>query len=276
MMNSVAIISRTDRDEAVKLAEEIGLYLKNKGIDVSFEKELANKLRLKKKFTDFKVDLLLTIGGDGTVLRAFHMTNGEIPIFPIRMGTVGFLCDEDWEQSKKALDKLIKGEFVKDESSCLQSNLDTPLAMNEFRLGCSLPSHPIELEVYVDKSLVARDKVDGIIVSTNTGASAYALSAGANIIDPRIEAIIVVPICALSTNFKPYVVPPSSIVTIRVVNGEDLMTLVDGELQSRLTGIREIKLSKSTHKVTIIRTGPNFYERLKRRLNMSSSRQDLK
>jgi NAD+ kinase len=272
LFNRVAIISRTDRDEAVRLAKEISSYMENRGIVVSFEKELADRLKSKEKSTDFKVDLLITIGGDGTVLRAFHMTNGVIPIFPIRMGTVGFLCDEDWGQSEKALDKLLKGEFIKDECFSLQSNLDTPLAMNEFRLGCALPSHPIEVEVYVDKSLIARDKVDGIIVSTNTGASAYALSAGANIIDPRIEAIMVVPICALSTNFKPYVVPSDSVITIKVTNGGDLTTLVDGEHQSRLSGIREVKLRKSTRKVSIIRTGPSFYERLKRRLNMSSTR----
>ena len=272
MINSVAIICRTDRDEAVELAKEIREYMEDKGVVVSFEKELVDRLKCKEKPTDFNVDLLITIGGDGTVLRAFHMTNGAIPIFPIRMGTVGFLCDEDWDKSKRALERLLKGEFIKDECFSLQSNLDTPLAMNEFRLGCALPSHPIEVEVYVDKFLIARDKVDGIIVSTNTGASAYALSAGANIIDPRIEAIMVAPICALSTNFKPYVVPSDSVVTIKVINGGDLMTLVDGEHQSRLSGIKEIKLFKSTHKISIIRTGPSFYDRLKRRLNMSSAR----
>lgn len=272
MFNRVAIISRIDRGEAIELAKETSSFLENKGIVVSFDKELANKLKAKERCSDFRVDLLITIGGDGTVLRAFHMTNGAIPIFPIRMGTVGFLCDEDWDQSKKALDRLLKGEFTKDECFSLESNLDTPLAVNEFRLGCALPSHPIEVEVYVDKSLIARDKLDGIIVSTNTGASAYALSAGANIIDPRVEAIMIVPICPLSTNFKPYVIPSDSVVTIRVINGADLMTLVDGEYQSRLSGIREIKLFKSVHKVSIIRTGPNFYERLKRRLNMSSTK----
>jgi NAD+ kinase len=200
------------------------------------------------------------------------MTNGTIPIFPIRMGTVGFLCDEDWGQSRRALDKIIRGECIKDECFCLQSNLDTQLAMNEFRLGCPLPTHPIELEVYLDESLIARDKVDGIIVSTNTGASAYALSAGANIIDPRIEAIVIVPICALSTNFKPYVVPSKSVISIRVIDGGDLMTLIDGEHQSRLSGVREIKLFKAVQKVTFMRTGPSFYERLKRRLDMSSTR----
>jgi NAD+ kinase len=272
LFNSVAIVCRTDRREAMDLAKEISVYLKDRGIAVSYEKELVNKLKLKEKPTDFKVDLVITIGGDGTVLRAFHMTNGAVPIFPIRMGTVGFLCDEDWGQAKEALGKLLKGEFTRDICFSLQSDLNTPLAMNEFRLGCALPSHPIEVEVYVNESLIARDKVDGIIVATNMGASAYALSAGANIVDPRIEAIVIVPICALSTNFKPYVVPSDSVITIKVMNGGDLMTLVDGEYQSSLSDVREIRLSKSASKVTIVRTGPGFYERLKRRLNMSSTK----
>lgn len=273
MFSSVALISRLDKEEATRLAREIGSYLEGKGLSVRYEKELANILRSKDKATvDFKVDLIVTIGGDGTVLRAFHMTGGKVPIFPIRMGTVGFLCDEDWNQALKALDKLLAGRFSKDECFSLESNLDTPFAMNEFRVGCPLPSHPIEVEVYVDDVLIARDKLDGVIISTNTGASAYALSAGANIIDPRLEAIMIVPICALSTNFKPYIVPSDSIIMIKVITEGDLMTLVDGEYQSRLSGVREIRISKSRNKVSILRTGLNFYERLKRRLNISSTK----
>jgi NAD+ kinase len=273
LFSSVAIISRTDRAEAIKLAQEISSYLENKGVSVKFERELANSLKCKEKATsDFKVDLLVTIGGDGTVLRAFHITNGLIPIFPIRMGTVGFLCDQDWGQAITAMDKLLSGEYSRDVCFSLQSDLETPLAMNEFRVGCPLPSHPIEVEVYVDGFLVARDKLDGIIISTNTGASAYALSAGANIIDPRLEAIMIVPICALSTNFKPYIVPSESTVTVKVVDGGDLMALIDGEYQKRLSGVKEIKIYKSPTKVTILRTGLSFYDRLKRRLNISSNK----
>jgi NAD+ kinase len=272
LFKSVAIISRTDRHEAISLAKEIAHYLEGKGIVVGFEKELASKLKFSEKTTDFKVDLLVTIGGDGTVLRAFHMTNGSVPLFPIRMGTVGFLCDQDWNNATEALEKLLDGEFLRDECFSLQSNLDTPLAMNEFRIGCPLPSRPIEVEVYVDELMIAKDKLDAVIISTNTGASAYALSAGANIIDPRLEAIMIAPICALSTNFKPYVVPSDSIIKVRVINEGDLMTLVDGQYQSRLSGVKEIKVFKSKVRIPILRTGPDFYERLKRRLNISSTK----
>jgi NAD+ kinase len=273
LFDSVAIVSRIDKPEAIRLAKEISSYLENKGITVKLEADLANKLKAKERITlDFKTDLLVTIGGDGTVLRAFHLTNGSVPIFPIRMGTVGFLCDEDWDKAITALDKLLIGEYVTEVCFSLQSNLDTPLALNEFRVGCALPSHPVELEVYVDEFLIAKDKLDGMIVSTNTGASAYALSAGANIIDPRLKAIMIVPICPLSPNFKPYVIPSDSTVKIRLINENDLVTLVDGEYQKRLSGVKELKIFKSQRTVTILRTRWNFYERLKRRLNVSSTK----
>lgn len=273
MLDSVAIVARTDKPEAIRLAKDISLYLEKKGMTVGFETELANKLDARDRIAlSFQVDLLVTIGGDGTVLRAFHLTDGSVPIFPIRMGTVGFLCDEDWDKAILALDRLLKGEYVKEECFSLQSNLDTPIALNEFRVGSPSPSHPVELEVYVDEFLIAKDKLDGMIISTNTGASAYALSAGANIIDPRLKAIMIVPICPLSPNFKPYVVPSDSTIKIRVIGENEVMALVDGEYQKRLSGIKEIKIFKSTRTVTILRTRWNFYDRLKRRLNVSSTK----
>jgi NAD+ kinase len=273
LFNSVAIVARTDKPDAVRLAKDIDLYLENNGITVKFETELADKLKANERTTlNFHVDLVITIGGDGTVLRAFHLTDGSVPIFPIRMGTVGFLCDEDWDKAMVALGRLLSGDYVREECFSLQSNLDTPIALNEFRVGSPSPSRPVELEVYVDEFLIARDKLDGMIISTNTGASAYALSAGANIIDPRLKAIMIVPICPLSPNFKPYVIPSDSSVTIRVINGNELMALVDGEYQKRLPGVKEIKIFKSTCIVTILRTSWNFYERLKRRLNVSSTK----
>jgi NAD+ kinase len=273
VFKSIAIVARTDKPDAIKLAKDIGQYLEKRGMIVKFETELASKLKAKDRTAlSFQVDLVITIGGDGTVLRAFHLTDGSVPIFPIRMGTVGFLCDEDWDKAIPALDRLLNGGYAKEECFSLQSNLDTPIALNEFRVSSPSPTRPVELEVYVDEILIARDKLDGMIISTNTGASAYALSAGANIIDPRLKAIMIVPICPLSPNFKPYVVPSDSTVTIRVINGNELMTLVDGEYQKRLSGAKEIKIFKSARIVTILRTSWNFYERLKRRLNVSSTK----
>jgi NAD+ kinase len=273
LFNTVAIVSRTDRVEAIELTKSIIVNLQNRRIEVKLEEGIAGKLGAKDKITyDFAADLVITIGGDGTVLRAFHITNGRIPIFPIRMGTVGFLCDADWGDASKALDQVLKGKYSEDKCFTLQSNFNTPLALNEYRVGVPPPTHAIEVEVYVNESLIAKDKLDGVIVSTSTGASGYALSAGANIVDPRLEAITIVPICALSTSFKPYVVPSSSTITIRPLNESELTTLVDGSYQNRLTEVKEVRIRKSQTVATILRTGWNFYERLKRRLNIASTK----
>jgi NAD+ kinase len=266
-------VSRTDRVEAIELTKRIIVCLQNRRIDVKLEEGIADKLGAKDKGTnDFNTDLVITIGGDGTVLRAFHITNGRIPIFPIRMGTVGFLCDADWNDALKALDQVLKGKCSEDKCFTLQSNFNTPLALNEYRVGVPPPTHAVEMEIYVNEFLVAKDKLDAVIVSTSTGASGYALSAGANIIDPRLEAMTVVPICALSTSFKPYVVPSSSIIAIRPLNVSELTTLVDGSYQDCLTEVKEVIIRKSQTATTILRTGWNFYERLKRRLNIVSTK----
>jgi NAD+ kinase len=272
LFNSVAIVSRTDRPEALELAKEISLQLEKRRIKVKFEEGLADRLKAREKTTrDFASDLVITIGGDGTVLRAFHATNGRVPIFPVRMGTVGFLCDADWDDTLEALEKLLRGEYSREECFTLESNFDTPPALNEFRLGVPPPTYAIEVEIHVDNFFIARDKLDGVIVSTSTGASGYALSAGANIIDPRLEAITIVPICPLSTTFKPYVVPSNSTVTIKPISESDLTALVDGSHENRLTEVKEVKIKKSQTIATILRTGSDFYERLKRRLTIRST-----
>jgi len=133
------------------------------------------------------------------------------------------------------------------------------------------PQRMVELSVLIDGLEIARDRVDAILVSTPSGASAYALSAGASIVDPRLNAILVVPVCPLSANFKPYIVPSDVEVSVKPEPPAEMAWIVgvDGHSVRRLDPPRTVKVKRSSREVVFLRRRRNFYERLKRRFTVS-------
>jgi NAD+ kinase len=129
----------------------------------------------------------------------------------------------------------------------------------------------IELSVLINDLEVARDRVDAILVSTPSGASAYALSAGASIVDPKLNALLIVPVCPLSANFKPYIVPSNVEVSIKpeLPADVDWIVGVDGHSVKKLSPPRTVKVKRSSREAVFLRRKENFYERLKRRLMRS-------
>lgn len=267
----VGIVARLDRAEARDFAGRVARYLEGKGVTPLLEKELAGRLSQKGlPLRDMEADLVVVVGGDGSVLKTIHEVRGNPPIYSINMGLVGFLADVAPEEAFHAIDQVLVGKFIREECFTLSTNLDLPPALNEVRVGTDIPQQMVDIEVSVGGRRVVRDHVDAVIVATTTGSSAYALSAGANVIDPRIKAIVVVPICPLSTNFKPYIIPHDEEVTLRPSDAEFIDILVDGQCSKRITATTEIHVKKAPKTVTFLRLRDNFYERLRRRLRISS------
>jgi len=267
----VGIVSRLDREDAVKLSAKVAGFLRDKGLDTLLEDGLAKKLgKQGVPLNQMSGDFVVTIGGDGTVLRTVHGISRGIPLFTINMGMVAFFADVYPREASKALERVLRGEFIRDNCFMLTTNLDISDALNEVRIGSEFPQQMIEMGVSINGTQIARDKVDAVLTATSTGASAYALSAGVSVVDPRIEAIVVVPICPLSANFIPHLFPSYVEVSVKPENDTEFNVLVDGQVRKKLDGPLEVKVKKSKNYVTFLRTGENFYERLRRRLRMSS------
>lgn len=271
LINRVGIVSRIDRRDAVDFSLKVGGFLEKKGIQAIFESDLAKILGKEGEALDvMNVDLVITLGGDGTILRTLHAVEYKIPIFPINMGSIGFLADVYPKDALGSIEKVLKGSYIQDKCYTLATNLELPFALNEVRIGTELPQQMVELGIAINGVQIAKDKVDAIIVATTTGSSAYALSAGANVIDPRLDALIIVPVCALSANFRPYVVPSHLEVSIKPESPSDLMALADGRYQHKIPQGTEIKIQRSNESAVIYRIKENFYDRLRRRLGSSS------
>lgn len=271
MFKKVVIAGRSDIEDSIKLAEKIAKFLSEKGLKVTLEDNIASKLGFKgEPLNIVEGDLVIVIGGDGTVLRVLHAMPNKIPIFAVKMGRIGFFAETAPENVFTDLGKVLDGKFFYEEHFLLKTNLNLPEALNEVRIGTLIPQQMVEVSVLVDNSQIAKDRVDAVVISTPVGSSAYALSAGASIVNPEIEAIIITPICPLSSNFKSHVIPPKSIVTVILENEMDYLILIDGQIRKELSGRQEIKIWRSEKKISFVRVRKSFYERLKRRLKTSS------
>lgn len=274
MIKKVAITSRLDKIEAVKLIENIVNYLQSKDIKVILDKELFDKVKCDVNFQSLEevhADLIITIGGDGTVLMTAGRLKRECPVFSINMGTLGFLTEVEPHESINALEKVLNGDFEIERCERLSPIINgekLPDALNEVLVTSKQPAKLLHFLIEIDGETLVTEKADGLLVATPTGSTAYALSAGGAIIDPRVKAFIITPICPLGFTLKPLVVPLESIVTIKLLKpSTEALLVIDGQFRYSLPARAVIKITKSNVPVLFIRIKPaDIYRRIRKRL----------
>ncbi|ODV88650.1 hypothetical protein CANCADRAFT_126984 [Tortispora caseinolytica NRRL Y-17796] len=187
-----------------------------------------------------KADMLVTFGGDGTILHAvslFSQIDEVPPILSFSMGTLGFLLPFNIAEHASALDHALNGSaplLNRMRLSCTRSNSHTvQRAMNEIHLHRGRAPHLLRLNIYVNDAFVTEAVADGILVSTPTGSTAYSLSAGGSIVHPRVPCILLTPICPRSLSFRPLIFPCTDRIRLTVSEesrGEGAECSVDGQL----------------------------------------------
>ncbi|MGC9060012.1 MAG: NAD(+)/NADH kinase [Thermoplasmata archaeon] len=214
------------------------------------------------------IDVLITIGGDGTILRALHRVDAKI--FGINAGVLGFLTEIKATEIKEGIARLLAGNYRVEKRMRVSAKLDETLlpdALNEVVVHTSQVSKIRSFEIYVDNVLIQKVKADGIIVSTPTGSTSYALSAGSPIIDPRVEAIGIVPLAAFKMSIRPYVVPAASEVCVKVPAEErPCIVVVDGQEEVKMNAGSILKITRSKKDAEFIRFESDFYKKLEEKL----------
>ena len=257
MIESVAITSRRNLEKQRKTFEKVLRYLTKKGKKVYLEDRVGKMLGLRKydKFVPGKtsVDLILVMGGDGTILRVLskHKDAGA-KYFGINMGHLGFLSEIPPIQISKTLDKLFAGKFTVDSRMMLHVELHrgrkimgTFHALNEAAISQATISRLIELRTKVNGVKLANFSADGLLVSTPTGSTAYSLSAGGPIVHPSLRAMILTPVCPHSFSQKPIVIPDSKKIEITVDSDYEAMNLtMDGQQNVKVKMGDVIKIRK--------------------------------
>jgi|Deesub1362A_J573_1020465.scaffolds.fasta_scaffold00223_36 NAD+ kinase len=202
----VGITSKWDKD-ALSVAKNLCEYLKGKGIEVVIEDDVAPRIGMKGiPLGKMDVDLLLSIGGDGTLLRALQkLTNKRIPVLGINTGTLGFLTDVPRDRAVEVIDELLDGFETIERSRISVSINNTPLppAMNEVVMITAYPAKMLRYCIYVDGFRLDELGADGVVIATPTGSTAYAMSAGGPIVDPNVQGIVIVPLAPFKLSARP-------------------------------------------------------------------------
>ena len=270
----IGIVSRTDRDDALELIESIIKYLEESKVCIEIEKRVTDVLTKYSEYSanikDMDSDIVLCIGGDGTVLYAQHtLSKKKIPVLSINMGTVGFLTEVDPEDIFECMDQLLSYDFFIEERMQLDINCDDEwkTVLNELVLMTNQPAKMLDLTVCLDDEVVDEIHADGLIISTPSGSTAYAMSAGGPIVDPRVDAALIIPICPFKLNSRPIIVPSSSTITIKFNRvDKKAVAVLDGVTEKVFSHKDEIKIRKSEHNAHFVRFTKKFYDSVNKKL----------
>lgn len=273
VFRSVGLVARYDKAQALTLAEELAKYLKAKNLQVYMEDTLEGKVNAQAKpvpLKDMKTDFIITIGGDGTILRTcVTVPKPEPPILGVNMGVRGFLTEVEPKDALAAVDRILKGEFKVEKCSKLVASADgetLPDALNDVVVSGGEPSKILYMQISKDGQPIMKCEADGLIVSTQTGSTGYSLSAGGPVLDPEVDAIVVTPICSLTT-FRSMVFPANSHVTIESLRPKDILVIIDGNYRRVVPAKKpSVTVVRSENVTSFIRFKEDFYNRLQSRL----------
>ena len=221
------------------------------------------------------VDLLVVLGGDGTMIAAARMLGDrEVPVLGINYGTLGYLAEFRTEEMTQALEAIFNDDYRLDR----RVMLDVELRRNEQRvaqnrvlndavISKSALARIIEIETWFDKQFVNSFRADGLIVSTPTGSTAYNLSAGGPLIYPSMEAVVITPICPHTLSNRPIVVPDDVEIELRLKTREEVAITLDGQIGFPLDIEDRVFVRKSRTKFNIVQpTNRNYFDVLRDKL----------
>ncbi|MGC8998598.1 MAG: NAD(+)/NADH kinase [Candidatus Bathyarchaeia archaeon] len=273
MFKSVGIVARYDKRKAIKLAENLAAHIGKKGLEVYIEETLKGKVKVGGDFRqleEMRTDLIITVGGDGTILRTcVAIPKPEPPILAINMGVRGFLTEVAPKEAYTAIERCLKGDYVTEKCSKLAITADNtkiPDALNEVLITVDEPVKLLYARVSKNGEHVLDCQADGLMVATQTGSTGYSLSAGGPVLDPHVDAFVLTPICSLSV-LRSLVFPSDSKITITVLRPKRIMVVVDGAYKHVLESKNPcITVTRSKNETTFIRFRENFYNRLRSRL----------
>jgi NAD+ kinase len=225
-----------------------------------------------------QLECLVTLGGDGTLLRGARSLNGaRTPILGVNLGRVGFLTTANAQTLDWALDVLVRRAYVTESRLALapfiQDNQGKsraePVVLNDAVVHKGGVARVIRLRVSVDGDEVGQYSADGIVVATPTGSTAYALSAGGPIVVPGVDAIVVAAICPHTLAVRPLVVPSQASVTVEPMPPwtEDVLVSFDGQVGTTMQAGERLVVKRAEQPVLLVRLGPEgFFARMRKKL----------
>ncbi len=268
MFNTIGLITNSGVAAIQTTLVELVKYLRSRDQKIILDKCCADLVKdpeldvLAAEELGKQCDLVIAIGGDGTMLMASHMLcDYDVPLLGINLGHVGFLSDIPADDISTNLDEILNGHYVEDVRFLLRGQVFRKdkcvfeaYAFNDVVIQKWNIARLVELETYINGSFVHTHRSDGMIVSTPTGSTAYALAGGGPVVHPSLDALILVPICPHSLTNRPIVVDGNSCIEIVIGTREvDHARLTyDGEIKLELAPGDRVRVKKKDKKIRLI------------------------
>ncbi len=277
MIKKIGILARPCTEGIGSILRYVIEWAKGKGIEIFCDLEAGKILGIKgeeRENLPQKSDLIIAFGGDGTILSvASECAIAKKPVMGVNLGTLGFLAEFGKEETIDSLEKIVKGGALISKRTMLEINYKDEkfLSLNEVTVSKAFSTRMIELNVFINETLLASIRGDGLIFSTATGSTAYSLSAGGPILDPSLECIIMTPICPHTLSVRPIVLPPSAHIRLESEEFEDGVHItIDGKLRTNFEKGSSLYIKKSPHHLLLVRSfQKGFYELLREKLRWS-------
>lgn len=272
-IQKVGITSKPRKAEIEPTLAALISWLRERHLDVLMDEEAGVPSesaipRLTRSEIVSLADLLIVLGGDGTLLATARAVNDKpVPILAVNLGGLGFLTVTTLGELYSALEMVLAGEYhvetrVRLEAEVLRNGktVSSHLALNDAVLNKGAIARVLDFDVWVDEQFMSTYKSDGLIVATPTGSTAYSLAAGGPVIVPQVNAFIVTPICAHTLTNRPIVLPDS--VTLEVAMGdhqESVYLTVDGQVAVALRSDDRVRIRKAPYSIELIRPPHKTY-----------------
>jgi len=265
--SKVVILGRKDDARVQEPMQAVAAHLTKCGVEVFFEGDIDAA----------RADLVVAIGGDGTMLYAASQIAGsDVPLLGVNRGRLGFLADVTPDEMLSSIDHVLAGNYTRDSRLQLEAKLEradgsvsVAKALNDVVLQRRDTGRMVDFETCIDGAYVNTHSGDGLVVSTPTGSTAYALSCGGPIIEPKLDAIVLVPVCPHTLTDRPVVIAVDQLIEITLIRRDDTHAeiSVDGHSLGEFLPDDKLAVSASGDRVTFIHPpGYNYYEILRTKL----------
>ncbi|HEX6362972.1 MAG TPA: NAD kinase [Albitalea sp.] len=278
---TVAVVGKSDAASLPDILEQLAAVLRARGITILMDPQTAQAARtapdatLEIEAMPARADLAVVVGGDGTLIGcARHMAEHGVPLVGVNVGRLGFLTDIPADGLASGLESVLEGEFTAEQRLLLAGSVRrggrtmlSELAMNDVVVSRGALGTMIEFAVTVDGEFIYSLRADGLIVSTPTGSTAYALSVGGPILHPALPAIALVPISPHTLSNRPVVLRSGSKVEVTLVRGPDARANFDMQAHFALEANDVVAVSSSAKPATLLHPkGYRYFSMLRQKL----------
>ena len=276
-IQNVAIIYRDQTPRAQSLAEELCTWLKNKKLNVFFQKDKSTHkdgMTIETPEQLKNLQLVVVLGGDGTYLEAVRfLGDQQVPVLGINLGSLGFLTENRVDEVYEVLEATLQGKMKQVPLALLSVEVKAPqpqkfIALNDIVIERGQSTHLLNVGMYWDGDLVTETKADGMIISSPTGSTAYNLAAGGPILQPEVHAIVATPICSHSLTSRPIIFPDNKVLSVRILgqNRSGILS-IDGQRRAEINEKCEILIQRHKLEHIVLRkTSHNFFSLLREKL----------